>query len=139
MSNIPDPNELDAVARAASDYWEVLYRIVPIIVVGGAVAMVVNIIRIACERTWARRALAAVSVVCVGCVSAGAATLGLKLFMPSLSPEIELLAGAIAGSSGQKIFDIYAQKLFGFHSRISDSERVLPHDDQDSNDRRETR
>lgn len=140
MAHVPSPNDLDAIVRTASDYWEVLYRIVPIAVVGGVVAMIVNIIRIAHERTWARRALATVSVVCVGCVSAAAAALGLKLFLPNPTPEIELLAGAIAGSSGQKIFDIYARKLFGFRSQISDPEPALPpeyhQDSEDSEDDR---
>ncbi len=120
MANVPSPGELDTIARTASDYWDILSRIVPIAVVGGVVAMVVNILRIAYERTWMRRLLALVSVVSVGCVSAGAAALGLKLFLLTPTPEVELLAGAIAGSSGQKIFDIYARKLFGLRSIISD-------------------
>ena len=66
MANVPSPGELDTIARTASDYWDILSRIVPIAVVGGVVAMVVNILRIAYERTWMRRLLALVSVVSVG-------------------------------------------------------------------------
>lgn len=120
MAPITNPAELEQIARTAQDYWDVLSRIAPIAIVGGVVAMVVNLLRIAHERTWMRRLLATLSVVSVGCVSAGVAALGLQFFLQAPTPEVELLAGAIAGSSGQKIFDIYARKLFGLRHRISD-------------------
>lgn len=120
MSYIPGPDEVGQVSKSASQYWDVLARIVPITVVGGGVAVVVNLMSIAHERTWLRRLLSTVSVLSVGCVAAGVAALGLRLFMPAATPEIELLAGALAGSSGQKIFDIYARKLFGLRTRLYD-------------------
>lgn len=107
-------------ARSAVDYWEVLRRLVPIVIVGGSVGLCTNLAKIAHEKTWLRRLFMCVSVVSVGCVAAGASALGIELFIRNPSPEIELLVGACAGASGQKMFDIYSRRIFGLQTRYSD-------------------
>lgn len=107
-----DPETQDVV-KTACDYWVVLARITPVAIVGGFVAFVTNLLRIAHEPSWVGRVLTFISVVSIGCVAAAASALGIELFLIEPSVEIELLVASIAGSSGQKIFDIYAGKLFG--------------------------
>lgn len=119
----PEPEQIEVAkqsVRTAVDYWDVLHRLVPITIVGGLVGLVTNLIRIAHEKTWMRRVLVCCSVVSVACVSAGAAALGIELFLQPTSPEIELLAASIAGASGQKMFDIYSRRIFGIQTRHTD-------------------
>jgi hypothetical protein len=104
----------------AAVYWDILYRLIPIALVGGGVAMTINMQRVMSAPTWARRLGMCLYVAAVGCVAAGVAALGLSLFLRAPSQEMQILAGALAGSSGQKIFDIYSRKLFGLRSRTSD-------------------
>lgn len=106
-------------ARTAADYWTVIYRVVPLVLVGGFVSFVINLLKITHEPTWRGRLLLLASVISVGCVAAGVSALGLQLFMSNPTVEIELLAASIAGSSGQKVFDIYSKKLFGLTPRDS--------------------
>lgn len=91
-------------------------------------ALVSNLSRIAKERVWARRIFMCLSVVSVGCMGAGVAALGLTMFITDPSVEMELLAGAIAGSSGQKIFDIYSRRLFGRKTREDDNGEPPAHE-----------
>lgn len=99
--------------KTAQEYWTLFNNLLPIAVAGGFSAMAVNLLRIAHERTWVSRLIMLFSVIAVGCVAACIGALGISLFVPAPSAEIELLVGALAGSSGQKIFDIYTTRLFG--------------------------
>lgn len=117
------PEEVKATTGAISDadvYWRILARLLPIVFVGGLVAMIVNLTTILHERTWARRLCTCLTCIAVGCVAAGVAALGLSLFIARPSPELELVSAAVAGSGGQKIFDIYGQRLFGRYYRTAD-------------------
>jgi len=118
-----DHKDVNEVVKTASDYWDILCRLTPISIVGGVVAMVINFAKIVHEHTWVARIVMLVSVVSVGCVGAGAAALGISLFVTNPSKELELLAGALAGASGQKVFDIYSRRLFGISTRKDDYEK----------------
>lgn len=110
------PEELKTTTRALSDadvYWQILRNVLPLSIVGGVVAMTVNLAKIFREKTWCRRLLSCLCVVSVGCVSAGVAGLGLGLFVHQVSPELQIVSSAIAGSWGQRVFDVYGRKLFG--------------------------
>ncbi len=131
MSKPPDVIDIEA-ARTASDYWDVLARIVPIAFVGGIVAVCVNLLRIMHEHTILRKLCTFIAVISIGCVSAGVAALGIELFVQTATPEIELLFGAIAGSSGQRIFDMYAKRLFGVHHFSGHRENVEPNQKTDT-------
>ena len=104
-------------AKTAWDYIAALVRILPVMGVGGLVAVVTQSRVIVMQRTWTRRLLMCLSVLSVGCVSGGVAVLGLSLFFPYPTIEVDLVAAAVAGSTGQKIFDDYSHKLFGFCTR----------------------
>lgn len=116
------PKDIASV-KAASDYVEILIRIVPVMCVGGTVAVITQLRHIAEQRTWARRTLMCLSVLGVGCVSGGLAVLGLSLFLPTPTVEFDIVAAAVAGSAGQKTFDIYGYKIFGWKLRC-DNNRV---------------
>lgn len=94
-------------------YLDVLWRIAPILAIGGLTAIVTHLNTIAQEQSSVRKFMAAVSVVGVGCAAGGCAVLGLSLFTNIHSAELDIVAGAVAGASGQKIFDIYATRIFG--------------------------
>ena len=87
-----EPQDVQNAARTASDYWSVLHRVAPIAVVGGVVALVSNLSRIAKERVWARRIFMCLSVVSVGCMGAGVAALGLTMFITDPSVEMACLS-----------------------------------------------
>ncbi|MDR2051133.1 MAG: hypothetical protein LBQ63_05105 [Deltaproteobacteria bacterium] len=112
--------EVEYALRDASIYWEVLHRLIPIAMVGGFVAMTINFRTILRAPTWARRLGLCVYVAAVGFIGAGVAALGLSLFIQSPSQETQILVAALAGSSGQKIFDIYARRIFGVYTRAND-------------------
>lgn len=97
----------------AEIYWEILYNSIPLSIVGGLTAMIMNLNNIMSESSWLKRIAGAVCVVLVGGVAAGVAALGLGLFIASPKPEIQIVASAIAGSTGQRLFDIYGHKIFG--------------------------
>lgn len=99
--------------KTAETYWQLFNNLLPIAIAGGFSAMAVNLLRIAHEKTWVSRIIMLFSVIAVGCVAACIGALGISLFVPNPSAEVELLVGALAGSSGQKIFDIYTTRLFG--------------------------
>lgn len=105
-------DEIRAISDAAV-YWDTLARLTPLALFGGVVAMILNLMRAVRCRKWLCRIILCLYVFCVGCISAMVAALGISLFVPRPTPEIELLAAAVAGSSGQKIFDIYAWRIFG--------------------------
>jgi hypothetical protein len=113
--------EVSYALRDAAVYWEVLYRLIPIALVGGFVAMIINFKSVMSAPTWARRLGLCVYVAAVGCIAAGVAALGLSLFVSGPSQELQILAGALAGSSGQKIFDVYARRIFGLYTRSGDA------------------
>lgn len=111
-----DPEEVNN-ARTAADYIERLIQILPVMGVGGVVAVLTQGHRIFLQRTWPRRIFMCLSVVGVGFVSGGIAVLGLSLFLPAPTVEFDILAAAVAGSAGQKTFDIYSRKLFGIGNK----------------------
>lgn len=97
----------------ASVYWGILKNLLPLTLVGGVTAMATNFSRILKKYTWGERVLTSVSVVGVGCVAAGVATLGLSLFLKQPTPELQIVASSVAGATGQKIFDVYAARILG--------------------------
>ena len=109
----PDGENVKEVVKTAASYWEVLSRMIPVTIVGGLVGFATNLMRIAHEPTLWGRLLMCISVVSVGCVAAGASVLGTTLFLDNPTVEVELLIASIAGASGQKMFDIYARRIFG--------------------------
>lgn len=111
--NSVDPNDLMNATRTATEYWEALCRIIPISIVGGFVSVVTHLNKIAAEKTWLRRIFVCLSVIGIGCVAGGVAVLGITLFLPAPTPELEILAGALAGAAGQKTFDVYWIRIFG--------------------------
>lgn len=128
-----DPEEAKKTVSLLSDastYWKILANLIPLSLVGGVVAMALNLSTILQERTWLRRILGCVCVVAVGCVSAGVAALGLSLFITRPSPELQIVSSAVAGSMGQRVFDIYGRRIFGpsyVHRDESSSEPENPH------------
>lgn len=109
------PPDLDS-AKTAAEYWVVLRRIVPLIFVGGLVSLIINFMRIAHEPTWLGRICAGITTIAIGCIAAGTAALGIELFLHESTIELELMIAAIAGAGGQKIFDVYARRIFGFQN-----------------------
>lgn len=106
----------------ASVYWGILKNLLPLTLVGGVTAMATNFSRILKKYTWGERLLNSVSVVGVGCVAAGVATLGLSLFLKQPTPELQIVASSVAGATGQKIFDAYGSKLLGrFYTEAKDA------------------
>lgn len=106
----------------ASVYWGILKNLLPLTLVGGVTAMATNFSRILKKYTWGERLLTSVSVVGVGCVAAGVATLGLSLFLKQPTPELQIVASSVAGATGQKIFDVYGSKLLGrFYTEAKDA------------------
>jgi hypothetical protein len=119
MSLPPEPEQANVVIgtiRTAAEYWDLIHRIVPVAVVGGATAVIVNLVHIAREQTWICRIFMCLQVVGIGCVAAGASVLGLSFFVETPTMETQLLAASISGSSGQKIFEIYGRRLFGLQN-----------------------
>lgn len=110
--NPEDIHEAAKKAVQATDYLDVLYRIGPIIAIGGIVAMITHLHQIVEQKTWLRRIFTALSVVGVGCVAGGIVVLALPLFWPNPSAEVDILASAVAGSAGQKGFDVIMEKIF---------------------------
>lgn len=111
----------------ASVYWGILKNLLPLTLVGGVTAMATNFSRILKKYTWGERVLTSVSVVGVGCVAAGVATLGLSLFLKQPTPELQIVASSVAGATGQKIFDVYGSKLLGrFYTEAKDVSQDAP-------------
>jgi hypothetical protein len=105
----------------ASVYWDILKNLLPLTLVGGVTAMATNFSRILKKYTWGERILTSVSVVGVGCVAAGVATLGLSLFLKQPTPELQIVASSVAGATGQKIFDVYGSRILGrFYTEAKD-------------------
>lgn len=116
------PDDMTRATRTACDYMTVLKHILPVMGVGGFVAFVMHLRQLTYAHTWARRIALCASIIGVGCVSGGVAVLGLSLFLPSPTVEFDLVAAAVAGSAGQKTFDIYGRRLFGWKTRSTDEE-----------------
>lgn len=105
----------------ASVYWGILKNLLPLALVGGVTAMVTNFSHILKKYTWGERILISVSVVGVGCVAAGAAALGLSLFLKQPTPELQIVASSVAGATGQKIFDVYGSRILGrFYTEVTE-------------------
>ena len=101
--------------KTAADYMTVLYRVGPLAVIGGTVALFTSLMSILRFRGWSSRFFSIIVSMGVGSIAACIAVLGLPLlpFRPTI--ELEIVVAALAGSSGLKIFDIYGRKFFGKH------------------------
>ena len=124
-----DPETDKAIAesaKTAADYWTVLHRIYPLMVVGGIVGLITNFMRIAHERSWRGKIFTFITVISVGFIAAGTTALGLELFIVSPTLEIELLCASVAGSTGQKMFDLYARRIFGLQNTRATDRQPAP-------------
>lgn len=108
-----DTSETTRITREAADYLTILIRIGPIIAVGGVVAVITHIHQIIEQSTVLKKILTGLSVLGVGCVSGGVVVLALPLLWGNPTPEMDILAAAIAGSAGQKGFDLIAKRFLG--------------------------
>lgn len=115
----------------AVPYWDILYRLVPILLVGGVVSVGTNFSDIIIhEKSIYKRIMQFVPTFLVGCTAAGISVLGLSLFVTRPTPELELLSAAVAGIGGRKVIDIYVYRLFGNYARGVQCPECKKDDDQ---------
>lgn len=118
--SLPDPENM----RTAADYWQVLVRVIPVALFGGITAMTLNLFKIAREKTWLHRILMIIAVSSTGALSAVIGVLGISLFLPGTSPEVDIVIAGVCGSLGQRTFDIYGRRIFNLQTRTTDKEQI---------------
>jgi hypothetical protein len=97
--------------RAASQYWAVLSGLLPVFIIGGLVAMITNLRKVHALPSKQRMAVELVMTGMIGGVAALVAVACLPLMWDGSTPTMEIAIAALAGSYGQKTFDLLRIKL----------------------------
>lgn len=107
----------------AGEYVGVFWRTFPLVIIGGLMALALNFSKVMEMRPWIAKLYTLISVVVVGGAAAFVAVLCIPLFpewfwvaVPK-TPESDMVIAAIAGSCGQKVFDVLAWRLFRVERR----------------------
>lgn len=107
-----DINNVVQSTRNASIYWDILYNLFPLAVVGASAAMAKNIKLILRQSGKCKILFSALNVILIGGVSGSLMVLALSLFTTP-NPDLEIVAAGIAGSLGSKTFSIIGHRLLG--------------------------
>jgi thiosulfate reductase cytochrome b subunit len=99
--------------RQAGQYWAVLSGLLPVFIIGGLVAMTTNLRKIYTLPSKQRMAVELIMTGMIGGVAALVAVALLPLMWDGSTPTMEIAIAALAGSYGQKTFDLLRLKLLG--------------------------
>jgi hypothetical protein len=99
--------------REAGEYWRALYNLLPVFVVGVMVAMTTNLRKIYALPSWQRIIAELILAGMIGGVAAMAAVALLPLVWDGTNPSVEIAIAALAGSYGQKTFDLLTKRIIG--------------------------
>lgn len=106
--------------REASEYWAAAYNLLPVAIIGGLVAMATNLRKIYAMQGYKRRLAELGLTGLVGGLAAAMAVAILPLVFDGPSTNMEIAIAALAGSYGQKTFDMLTDKVLGKRGRRHD-------------------
>ena len=109
-------------SKDASEYWSTLAGLLPLAIIGAIVALITSARKLYEMPTKKRIATELLLTLCVGAAAALVAVGVVPLICGNIDPKIEIGIAGLAGSFGQKSFDIVLGRLTGQQRRGSDQQ-----------------